>query len=709
MCSFLITSWAVMNLTAVNFFLQRRGPDVTETVQHGPFTFVHNLLHMTGERVHQPFVDGDAMAVYNGEIYNSRQVPEDYPERHSYRSDGECILPAYRHLGPTFPRVLDGEWALALIDFAASVAVLSTDVFSTKPLWYSLHEGFHTSSYESALLALGLPRETIHMANPNEVLVFQLENIHASLISRHAVHEFDLRQFKTSTTDWQHAFRRAVWKRIAASNHPVFVGLSSGYDSGALHLALEEEAPSHSVQYFTVSAEELPAILESRIRVFNKSVSRAWNLELSLTEFASEKQWLHQNTEKFLYGQSNWAGTAVQEDVAAAGLSAIFRRCRHAGLLVYLSGAGADEIMSDYGFAGVKFFPHSSFGGQFPEELAELFPWRSVFLGTQRDYLMKEEVVAGGHGLEARYPFLDRRVVQEFLWLSTEAKNSFYKRPVHDFLASAGYPFDEGKKAGFAASRNLKLVGSTSVEVLFDAMQTVRTQQRLPDLPELNCGAESRDRNDLWRSARSRLAAFLLTPEDLGEAVEELGSVLLGMLNFELQGASDCELGQLCLRLFLLLLTVPDVRDAQLAAGTGVGLWSSLIGLPWGWVVRSGWPLFGLLHRLIEEVADPEAAREEPLMLAGLVPLIGCSGKTHDEELLDAPLAMLAASNTDQPSLVARIQPWLAAYWEGQPLLTVLRSARMCEMFSALEHQSEPHYRVNLADAWHMLPWQRSR
>ena len=30
------------------------------------------------------------------------------------------------------------------------------------------------------------------------------------------------------------------------------------------------------------------------------------------------------------------------------------------------------------------------FLGQFPEDLQDLFPWEAFFLGTQRDYLMKE-------------------------------------------------------------------------------------------------------------------------------------------------------------------------------------------------------------------------------------------------------------------------------------------------------------------------------
>ncbi|CAE7211915.1 unnamed protein product, partial [Symbiodinium sp. CCMP2456] len=86
---------------------------------------------------------------------------------------------------------------------------------------------------------------------------------------------------------------------------------------------------------------------------------------------------------------------------------------RERGILVYLSGTGADEIISDYGHGGKKIFPHSNFGGLFPEDLGTLFPWEAFFLGTQRDYLMKEELVAGVHGVEARYPFLDRMVVQE--------------------------------------------------------------------------------------------------------------------------------------------------------------------------------------------------------------------------------------------------------------------------------------------------------
>lgn len=70
---------------------------------------------------------------------------------------------------------------------------------------------------------------------------------------------------------------------------------------------------------------------------------------------------------------------------------------------------------SEASTAGVSVFP------------PHLFPWPDFFTGTMRDFLMKEELVAGRHGVESRYPFLDIAVVQEFLWLKGDVKNAEYK------------------------------------------------------------------------------------------------------------------------------------------------------------------------------------------------------------------------------------------------------------------------------------------
>ena len=132
------------------------------------------------------------------------------------------------------------------------------------------------------------------------------------------------------------------------------------------------------------------------------------------------------------------------------------RQSRERGLLVHLSGSGADETHADYGFGGEKFVAHSSFGGLFPRSLSVVFPWESFFLGTQRDFLMKEEVVGGAHGIESRYPFLDPQLVQEFLWLHDEVKNSEYKKPIFDYLSSLSYTIVRGRKQGFVPQADLR-------------------------------------------------------------------------------------------------------------------------------------------------------------------------------------------------------------------------------------------------------------
>jgi hypothetical protein len=44
---------------------------------------------------------------------------------------------------------------------------------------------------------------------------------------------------------------------------------------------------------------------------------------------------------------------------------------------------------------------------------------------------------------------LDKDVVQEFLWLKPELKNSNYKSVLHHYMVKHDYPFDNSQKVGF--------------------------------------------------------------------------------------------------------------------------------------------------------------------------------------------------------------------------------------------------------------------
>ena len=221
-CSFLFSTWPKIDtstLAHANVFMQRRGPDATQHVTRKGYTFVHNLLHMTGDRVLQPlgYLDEQVQILFNGEIYNWAELEARYCEggkkqqkprdddagmlaagggvsesseescwetnlrkgetlgeggTDHFASDGDAIFPAYAEWGDKFASVLDGEFAIVLVDFRKNLVLLATDVFGTKPLWYSTDRGFHAATYESALERLGLKNRV--QAPPNSVLKFDL-------------------------------------------------------------------------------------------------------------------------------------------------------------------------------------------------------------------------------------------------------------------------------------------------------------------------------------------------------------------------------------------------------------------------------------------------------------------------------------------------------------------------------------------------------
>jgi len=392
-----------------NEFIQRRGQDHTNEVEINGMTFIHNLLSVTGEFTPQPFTEDNIVVLFNGEIYN-----------HSFnKSDGENIIPLYKKHGVLFPRELDGEWAIALFDYNKNIAVFSTDLFSTKPLW---RDGVDFASYESGVGGNKIEANTI------QVLRIDTEE----LIEEHKVYEFDFKnQVKNTYDDWIKAFEESIKKR---GKEDCFIGLSSGYDSGSIQAELRRQGIKH--KSYAVGRNENEEIMAKR--------EPDETIILTPEQKQEIQEYINKNTEDFKYTiKYNGIQTAqtVLSDPASIGLAAICKRAQKEGRKVYLSGQGADEITSDY----------SKFEGQgeiqnFGEDLNI---WYNFYKGCQESYIAKEEHVAGTFNIETRYPFLDKMVVQEFLWLTPELKNKNYKAPLYEYLIKYNIPFEEGVKRGF--------------------------------------------------------------------------------------------------------------------------------------------------------------------------------------------------------------------------------------------------------------------
>jgi asparagine synthetase B (glutamine-hydrolysing) len=161
------------------------------------------------------------------------------------------------------------------------------------------------------------------------------------------------------------------------------------------------------------------------------------------------------NTEEWKYtiysqrSSYNEFDLSLWDDNGANGLSHVCSHGKADGRKIFLSGAGADELFSDYGWGGYSKYNHSNFGGLFPADLKTIFPWASFFGSSMESYLMKDEFVCGSYGIEGRYPFLDKMVVQEFLWLKVNLKNDKYKYVLDNHLTTNNFPFCPNQKIGF--------------------------------------------------------------------------------------------------------------------------------------------------------------------------------------------------------------------------------------------------------------------
>jgi asparagine synthase (glutamine-hydrolysing) len=127
----------------------------------GPFVFLgHRRLSIidlgTG---HQPLSneDGTIWVIFNGEIYNFRELREKLKGRgHQFRthSDTEVIVHAYEDYKEDCFRYLNGMFAIAIWDGKRNRLILARDRLGKKPLYYSLiNETFLFASELKAIMA----------------------------------------------------------------------------------------------------------------------------------------------------------------------------------------------------------------------------------------------------------------------------------------------------------------------------------------------------------------------------------------------------------------------------------------------------------------------------------------------------------------------------------------------------------------------------
>lgn len=153
--------------------LRHRGPDddgayfspATDRTARAALGFRRlSIIDLAGG--HQPLANEDesVWVVFNGEIYNYRELREDLISRgHVFRtsSDTEVIVHLYEEHGEDCVRFLRGMFAIALWDHKRRRLLLLRDRLGQKPMYYRCDEGrlLFASELKALLQAPGVPRE----------------------------------------------------------------------------------------------------------------------------------------------------------------------------------------------------------------------------------------------------------------------------------------------------------------------------------------------------------------------------------------------------------------------------------------------------------------------------------------------------------------------------------------------------------------------
>lgn len=331
----------------------------------------------------QPQADSEASArvVFNGELYNYRELRRDLEQRgRDFRttSDTEVLVHAYLEWGPAFVDRLDGMFAFVLFDHRQRSILAARDHIGIKPLYYAVAADVHYFVSERKSL-LGLSAEIRDLA-PGTYLW-----------QGAAVRYFDLADAPPAPANdaeavarFRELFDSAVSKQVQ-TDLPVAVMFSGGIDSAAvLHVARRHHPSVTAVTVGFAGAADV-------------QVAQRYCAEFGVPHVVAELDGaaLIDRIPAVVYGSELFEAIDVAD--ACFGDFA-YRQAKQHGFKVMLCGEGSDEVLAGYDLFKTCDDPH------------ELMRYRVGNL--YRTDLQRVDRSSMLNSIETRVPFMDRPLLE---------------------------------------------------------------------------------------------------------------------------------------------------------------------------------------------------------------------------------------------------------------------------------------------------------
>jgi asparagine synthase (glutamine-hydrolysing) len=355
--------------------MRNRGPDASGYLESArrDWILAHRRLAIIdlSERGSQPMTtpDGTLHISYNGEIYNYRELRDALEKRGAVftsTSDTEVILHLYREYGTACFRMLEGMFAIIIVDEPGRRCVMARDPVGKKPLYYALlgrtlvmasdpgviskdRDYRNEVSIDGlySVLAMGGVRapnslfRDIYKLEPGSFLVADTSFNSPARVTRYF--EFDLKRRSELLDDEEtaiemldHLLDRAVAKRMI-SDVPFGVFLSGGIDSALIVHYMSK----HTDRVNTISLDMKDSAGALREGAAAASIAERYHTNHHSIELDT-KEYIRLLDEVVLPNST----PGMTESVLLAKLSEL---ARDTGTIVIETGEGADELFMGYG------------------------------------------------------------------------------------------------------------------------------------------------------------------------------------------------------------------------------------------------------------------------------------------------------------------------------------------------------------------------
>jgi asparagine synthase (glutamine-hydrolysing) len=267
--------------------MYHRGPNHTGYFTDEYVALAHNRLSILdlSEKAHQPMLSdcNRYVIIYNGEVFNFRELAKKYTLNLKSRSDTEVILKLFIINGMDFVQELNGMFAFAIYDREKMELFLYRDRLGIKPLYYTQNQdSFIFGSELKAIVALPEVSRTleinhdavsryfhlgyipspitiyqnVYKLEPGSMLKVSLDNVQQRKwwgIDKHKLTEWTINDEQQAIHDLDELLTDAVKLRLI-SDVPIGTLLSGGVDS-SLVSAIAAKHTTETLNTFCIRFE----------------------------------------------------------------------------------------------------------------------------------------------------------------------------------------------------------------------------------------------------------------------------------------------------------------------------------------------------------------------------------------------------------------------------------------------------------------------